>query len=45
MKISHDLALRKTPRIRFRVAKNQEDKKDILATIAELDAQYGLSSN
>lgn len=45
MKISRDLALRKTPRIRFRLAKNQAAKKDILATIAELDAQYGLSQN
>lgn len=42
-KISKDLSLRKTPRIRFRIAKNQEAKKDILTTIAELDAQYGLS--
>lgn len=42
-KISKDLSLRKTPRIRFRIAKNQEVKKDILMTIAELDAQYGLS--
>lgn len=45
MQISRDLELRKTPRIRFRVAKNQENKKDILATIAELDAKYGLSQN
>lgn len=43
MKISEDLALRKTPRIRFRVAKNQDPKKNILDTIRELDEQYGLS--
>lgn len=42
-KISRDLGLRKTPRIRFRIAKNQESKKDILDTIRELDEQYGLS--
>ncbi len=42
-KVSRDLSLRKTPRIRFRVAKNQEAKKDILETIRELDEQYGLS--
>ena len=42
-KISKDLWLRKTPRIRFRVAKNQEPKKNILDTIRELDEQYGLS--
>lgn len=42
-KISKDLWLRKTPRIRFRVAKNQEPKKNILDIIRELDEQYGLS--
>lgn len=42
-KISRELSLRKTPKIRFRIAKNQENKKDILTTIRELDAQYGLS--
>lgn len=43
IKTSSDLGLKKTPRIRFKIAKNQAPKKDILATIAELDAQYGLS--
>lgn len=44
-KISRDLALRKTPRIRFKIAKNQEAKKNILDTIRELDEQYGLSES
>lgn len=44
-KISRDFSLRKTPRIRFRIAKNQESKKDILTLIKELDEQYGLSEN
>lgn len=45
LKISKELALRKTPRIRFKVAKNAENKKDILTLIRELDEQYGLSKN
>lgn len=43
LRISRELGLRKTPRIRFRKAKPQEQKKDILTTIRELDEQYGLS--
>lgn len=42
-RISTELWLRKTPRIRFREQKSHTDKKDILQTIQELDAQYGLS--
>lgn len=42
-RISRELWLRKTPKIRFRVAKKTQEKKDILTIIQELDAQYGLS--
>lgn len=45
IKISEELALRKTPRIRFRIAKNAIVGKDILTTIKELDEQYGLSKD
>lgn len=41
--ISRELWLRRTPRIRFRVAKNIDKKGDILSLIQELDKQYGLS--
>jgi ribosome-binding factor A len=42
-RISRELGLRRTPRIRFRVAKNIDKKGDILSLIQELDKQYGLS--
>lgn len=42
-KISKELGLRKTPKIRFRTPKHQENKKDVLTLIRELDEQYGLS--
>jgi len=42
-RISRELGLRRTPRIRFRVAKNIDKKGDVLSLIQELDKQYGLS--
>ena len=42
-RISRELSIRKTPRIRFRVAKNTNAKADILSIIHQLDIQYGLS--
>ncbi len=42
-RISRELWLRRTPRIRFRVAKNIHEKADILSIINQLDRQYGLS--
>ncbi len=42
-RISRELWLRKTPRIRFRIAKNNNEKTDILSIINQLDKQYGLS--
>jgi len=42
-RISRDLGLRRTPRIRFRVAKNINQAADILSVINQLDLQYGLS--
>lgn len=42
-RISRELGLRRTPRIRFRVAKNINGKADILSIINQLDLQYGLS--
>lgn len=42
-RISRELWLRRTPRIRFRVAKNINEKADILSIINQLDLQYGLS--
>ena len=42
-RISRELWLRRTPRIRFRVARNIDKKGDILSLIQELDKQYGLS--
>lgn len=42
-RISRDLGLRRTPRIRLRIAKNIDAKWDILSIIQELDKQYGLS--
>jgi len=43
LRVSRELGLRKTPRVRFRKVKPQENKKDILTTLRELDEQYGLS--
>ncbi len=42
-RISREIGLRKTPKIRFRKEQKQAAKKDILQTIRELDKQYGLS--
>ncbi len=42
-RISRDLWMRRTPRIRFRVAKNINEKPDILSIINQLDLKYGLS--
>ncbi len=42
-RISRDLGLRRTPRIRFRIAKNTNGKADILSIINQLDLKYGLS--
>ncbi len=42
-RISRELWLRRTPRIRFRIAKNINEKADILSIINQLDRQYGLS--
>jgi ribosome-binding factor A len=42
-KISRELWLRRTPHIRFRIAKNTNEKTDILSIINQLDKQYGLS--
>ncbi len=42
-RISRELWLRRTPRIRFRIAKNINQKADILSVINQLDQQYGLS--
>jgi len=42
-RISRELWLRRTPRIRFRVAKNINNTADILSVINQLDQQYGLS--
>lgn len=42
-KISRDLWLKKTPKIRFRTPKKSKTKKDVLELIQELDTQYGLS--
>ncbi len=43
-RISRELGLRRTPRIRFRVAKHIDKKWDVLSIIQELDKQYGLSA-
>ncbi len=42
-RVSRELGLRRTPKIRFRVAKNINGKADILSIINQLDRQYGLS--
>lgn len=43
LRISKDLAIRKTPKIRFRKMKNIRKPADILSLINSLDKQYGLS--
>ncbi len=43
MRISRELALRKTPKIRFRKIKDLHRPTDILSLINILDKQYGLS--
>lgn len=43
LRISRDLARRKTPKIRFRKMKNTHKPTDILSLINALDKQYGLS--
>lgn len=44
LRVSRDLGMRRTPKIRFRKRKNQNKPADILSIISELDRQYGLST-
>ena len=44
LRVSRDLGMRRTPKIRFRKMKNQKKPEDILSIINELDRQYGLST-
>ncbi len=44
-RIGKEIQLRRTPHIRFRIAKEQKKENNILELIHSLDAQYGLSQD